>query len=65
MRLKNAQNLNMLRTYPKLRKGEEVLFWMLQKITETLSRLASTDVRQCALFLNRFYIAFFAGQNSG
>ena len=42
VRLKIAQNL---RIYPRLKKGEERLFWILYKIKDILC--FSANVRQC------------------
>ena len=50
---------NMLRTYPRLRKGKELLFWILHKVTAIIvSRL---NVRHCniiysVVLLNIFFI---------
>ena len=41
VRLKNAQ----IRTYPRLRKSEKLLFWILHKIMEIIC--FSANVRQC------------------
>ena len=41
--------MNMLRTYPRLRKGEERLFGILHKTMELEITCFSTNIRQCSI----------------
>ena len=73
-RLKNAQKFkNMLRTNLRLRKGEELVFWILHKVTVTIC--FSDNVRQCNIaysvhvelwdFLFKSYISFLPARVAG
>ena len=56
IRLKNAQNLikNMLRIYPRLRKGEELIVWMLHKIVEIIC--FSANIHHCILAFSGVHV---------
>ena len=74
VRLKNPQNLRTFQEHTELRKGEELICWILHKITKTVSYF-STNVYQGNIAFSvvhvqvciYFFVIIFllAGQGSG